>query len=171
MLLSLFFLNEMQKSTVRRCLNNSVFFACCANALRSKLSAMRLHIALAAITMEAAEKHVKCFVTSVATRDAPRQASLDKRTKPITLHRAWPVAQPNHNFFWGGKIFYFERATVFCLGYRLSKREMTRYARKLGGQWPPGCAFECGYSWLILSVDGPLEYQGKKSFFRGSKIF
>jgi len=51
---------------------------------------------------------------------------------------AWPV----QNFF-GGKSIDFKRATVFCLGHRLSKHKMTRYATSLGGipPWP---------SWLRL---------------------
>ena len=43
--------------------------------------------------------------------------------------------------FGGTKSFDFKRATVFCLGHRLSKHIMTRYASNLGG-WPtPGYAF------------------------------
>ena len=34
------------------------------------------------------------------------------------------------------KMFDFTRATVFCLGYRLSKHKMTRYAKNLGGHGP-----------------------------------
>jgi len=33
----------------------------------------------------------------------------------------------------GAKIVDFRRVTVFCLGYRLSKHNMTRYAKNLGG--------------------------------------
>ena len=32
-------------------------------------------------------------------------------------------------------IFYFRRTTIFCLGKRLSKHKMTRYANNLGA-WP-----------------------------------
>ena len=37
------------------------------------------------------------------------------------------------NSYWGGKSFDIKRATVFPLGYCLSKHKMTRYARNLGG--------------------------------------
>ena len=36
------------------------------------------------------------------------------------------------NIWRGAKIFYFRRATVFCLGYYFSKHKMTRYAKNLG---------------------------------------
>jgi len=35
--------------------------------------------------------------------------------------------------FLRGKYFDFKRATVFCLGHRLSKHKTTRYARHFGG--------------------------------------
>ena len=34
----------------------------------------------------------------------------------------------------------FRRATVFCLGYRLSKHKITRYAKNFGEAWAPGYA-------------------------------
>jgi len=37
---------------------------------------------------------------------------------------------------WGAKVFDFRWATVFCLGYRLSKHKMTRYAKNVGGMAP-----------------------------------
>ena len=40
-------------------------------------------------------------------------------------------------------MFYFRGATVFCLGYRLSKHKMTGYSKNLGSValWPlPGYA-------------------------------
>jgi len=39
--------------------------------------------------------------------------------------------------FSGAKYFDFKRATVFCLGHRLSKHKMT-YAKNLGGRGPIG---------------------------------
>jgi len=36
-------------------------------------------------------------------------------------------------------MFDFGRAMVFCLGYCLSKRKMTRYAKNLGGMGPWLC--------------------------------
>ena len=45
------------------------------------------------------------------------------------------VASPY--YFWGNNSFDFKRATVFCLRHRPAKRKMTRYARNLGGPWPP----------------------------------
>jgi len=39
--------------------------------------------------------------------------------------------------FFGDKSFVFMQATVFCLGYRLSKHKMTRYASNLSGPLPP----------------------------------
>ena len=41
---------------------------------------------------------------------------------------------------WGDYNFYFRWATVFCLGYRLSKHKMTRCAKNFGRSWPPGYA-------------------------------
>jgi len=40
----------------------------------------------------------------------------------------------------GAKSFDLKRATVFCVGYRLSKHKMTRYAKNNGGHGPPGYA-------------------------------
>jgi len=40
------------------------------------------------------------------------------------------VASPK--IAWEAKIFDFRLATVFCLGYRLSKHKMTRYSINLG---------------------------------------
>ena len=57
------------------------------------------------------------------------------------------VANPK---FWegkkcGGKILDFRLATVFCMGYRLSKHKMTIYSKTLGGGHgpvgPPGYAY------------------------------
>jgi len=48
------------------------------------------------------------------------------------------VAQPAQNT--GGEMFDFRRATLFRLGYRLSKHKMTRYANNFGGSmahWVP----------------------------------
>ena len=41
-------------------------------------------------------------------------------------------------------MFDFRRATVFCLGYRISKHKMTRYAKNLGHGplAPPGYAYD-----------------------------
>jgi len=35
-------------------------------------------------------------------------------------------------------MFDFKLATVFCLGYRLSKHKITTYFKKLWGAWPRG---------------------------------
>jgi len=42
------------------------------------------------------------------------------------------VASPR---FWG-EYFDFRRATVFCVGHRLTKHKTTRYARNFGGMAP-----------------------------------
>jgi len=62
--------------------------------------------------------------------------------------------------FGGRKPFDFKRATVFCLGHRLSKNKMTRHARNLGGPWPPwkaGYTHDCNcllHSWQFSSLQG-----------------
>jgi len=45
----------------------------------------------------------------------------------------------------GGGDFDFRRATVFCLGHRLPKHKITRYAKNLRGHGPlalPGYVYE-----------------------------
>ena len=42
------------------------------------------------------------------------------------------------------KIYDFRRATIFCLGYRLSMHKMTSYAKIWVGPWP------LGTPWLLL---------------------
>jgi len=37
----------------------------------------------------------------------------------------------------GDRIFYFRRATAFCLGYLLSKQKITGYSKNVGGAKGP----------------------------------
>ena len=57
---------------------------------------------------------------------------------------------PNHKTILGSKYLYFKRAAVFCLGHRLSKHEMTRYARNLGGLDPLDTLMDGGVDVTIL---------------------
>jgi len=87
----------------------------------------------------------KCFKRSSRTLlgnrifEAKYKAHLWKQTFACRLQwRSLP------NIFSGAKNFDFSRATVLCLGYRLSKHKMTRYANIFGrhGLWsPPGYAY------------------------------
>jgi len=67
------------------------------------------------------------------------------------------------------KMFDFRLATVFCLGYRLSKHKMTRYFKNLGGMEPWA-------SWLRLwwgsqSIELNIEYINTKVDLRTSIRF
>jgi len=53
------------------------------------------------------------------------------------------------------KILYFRLATVFCMGYRLSKHKMTRYSKNLGGHCLPSQRL---WSWLLLRLFGCYMY-------------
>jgi len=46
------------------------------------------------------------------------------------------VAYPAQNLFFGAKILDFGLATVFCMGYCLSKHEMTRNSKHFWGHGP-----------------------------------
>ena len=50
-------------------------------------------------------------------------------------------------------MFDFRRATVFCLGYFLSKHTINRYAKHLG-ECPPGLPwlYACVYDWTLRSL-------------------
>jgi len=56
----------------------------------------------------------------------------------FSLARMAYYQRRNQTKSWGvAKFFGFKRATVFCLGHRLTKHKTTRYAGNLWGAWPP----------------------------------
>jgi len=69
----------------------------------------------------------KCSCTPLLARNAALINVI------IVIHMD-PVAQPAQNL--GKGIIDFRLATVFCMGYRLSKHKMTRYYKNLGRGWP-----------------------------------
>ena len=55
-------------------------------------------------------------------------------------HKCLANSVPAQNVFVGTTSFDLKRTTVVCLGHRLSKHKMTKYARNLVGAvapWPP----------------------------------
>jgi len=62
--------------------------------------------------------------------------------QPIKQWRSQPkIFAPK---FLGAKSFDYKRATAFCLGHRLSKYKMTRYARNSVGNGPLGSPHHAG---------------------------
>jgi len=62
----------------------------------------------------------------------PRVSIATSITLQIVLQRQ-QCSQPKTL---GGSYFEFKRATVFCLGHRVSKHKTTRYAKNLKSPWP-----------------------------------
>jgi len=65
------------------------------------------------------------------------------------------MVQPAQIFL-GAKSFDFKRATVYCLGYRLSKHKMTRCAINLREAWPqwPSWMRLC-FGWVNPRLERP----------------
>ena len=49
-------------------------------------------------------------------------------------------------------MFDFKRATVFCLGYRLSKPKITRYSKYLGEAMAPGYVHAIGTIYVTKTI-------------------